>query len=70
MDKDDEYRKHAAHAQAMADRTQSDYDKSSWLQIAQGWLSMIRKPKQTELEKFDDNTKVRGTGQDDSESSH
>lgn len=70
MDKNDEYRKQAAHAQAMADKAVSHEDKASWLQIAQGWLSMIRKPRQTELAKFDDNAKAQGTGQPDSKESH
>ena len=52
MDKDDEYRAQAANAQQMADKANSAYDKSVWLQIAQGWLSMIRKPRQTAQESY------------------
>jgi len=70
MDKSDEYRKLAADAQAMADRATSEEDKGSWLRIAHGWMSLVRKPQRTDLEKFDDNTKARGTGQTDSEESH
>jgi hypothetical protein len=69
-DRDDEYRKQAADAQAWADRTINPVDKESWLRIAQGWLGLIRKPKPTEQNAFDENAKVRGTGQDDSKSSH
>jgi hypothetical protein len=70
MDKEAEYRKHAAEAQAMADRSRNADDKAAWLRIAQGWMSMIRKPRQTALEKFDENTKKKGTGQEDSNGSH
>ena len=45
MDKDDEYRKQAAEAQAWADRTISATDRAAWLRVAQGWLALIRKPK-------------------------
>ena len=64
------YRKQAADAQAMADKVAGTSDKEAWLKVAQGWLSLISKPRRTALEKFDDNTKVRGTGQTDSEESH
>ena len=70
MDKDDDYRKQAAYAQAWADRAINPIDKASWLRIAQGWLSLIRKPQQTEQEQFDEGAKARGTGQNKSESSH
>jgi hypothetical protein len=71
MDKDDDYRKQAREAQGWADRsTISDVDKASWLRIAQGWLALIRRPAPTEQESFDENTKARGTGQDNSKGSH
>jgi hypothetical protein len=71
MNKDDQYRKQAAQAQAMADLAGGASDKAAWLKIAQGWLSMIRKPRQTATEKFDDQVKAQGTNQgDDSKESH
>jgi hypothetical protein len=71
MDNDDEYRRQAAEAQVWADRsTTSEMDKAAWLRVAQGWLSLIRGPKRTEQDKFDDVAKAQGTGQDDSKSSH
>jgi hypothetical protein len=45
MENDDEYRKRAAEAQSQADRTVSAVDKASWLNIAQGYRDLIRKPK-------------------------
>jgi hypothetical protein len=70
MDKDDEYRRQAADAQSQADRAISDTDKAAWLRIAQGWLALIRRPKQTEQDSFEANAKTRSTGQDDSKGSH
>lgn len=71
MDKDDEYRKRAAEAQAMADRLGSLADKEAWLRVAHGWLSLIRRPRQTAQQNFDDQSKERGTNQDDeSKESH
>jgi hypothetical protein len=51
MTSDDEYRRQAADAQKQADRARNDEDRASWLHIAQGWLSLIRKP--TAEEAFD-----------------
>jgi hypothetical protein len=62
MDRDDEFRKHAADAQQMADRVISPIDKQSWLRIAQGWLSLIRNPKPTGQELLDAHAKAPGTG--------
>ena len=45
MNKNDEYQKQAADAQAMADRAASTTNREAWRRIAQGWLSLIRKPK-------------------------
>ena len=70
MDKDDEYRKQAAAAQDWADQTISAVDKASWLRIAQGWLALINRPKQTDREAFDAATEARGTGQETSDKSN
>lgn len=67
---DDEYRKQAGNAQLMADRAKSSYDRESWLRIAQGWMSLIRKPRGTVSERFDEQAQDQGIGQEDSEGSH
>jgi hypothetical protein len=70
MDRDDEYRKLAGRAQVMADRAKSPLDRESWLRVAQGWLSLIRKPRRTATERFDDRVIDDGTHQEDSKESH
>jgi hypothetical protein len=70
MTSDDEFRRRAAHAQEMSDRVSSPFDKEAWLKVAQGWLALIGKPRATAEQRFDAKAKARGTGQDDSESSH
>ena len=70
MDKHDEYRKHAHEAQAMADRSRNPTDKASWLRIAQSWLDMLPKPRQSAEQRFDEQSKAKGTGQENSEGSH
>lgn len=39
---DERYRKNAAEAQRQADKVTSDSDKASWLDIASGWLVLLR----------------------------
>jgi hypothetical protein len=70
MGTQDEYRRNAAEAQKMADRARSDHDRASWLRVAQGWLSLLTKRPQTAQESFDQETSDKGTGQDESKSSH
>jgi hypothetical protein len=70
MQRHDEYRKRAAEAQAMADQSRNPRDKAAWLRIAQSYLEMLPKPRQTEEQRFDAQTKSIGTGQDESEGSH
>jgi hypothetical protein len=68
MSSDDEYRKQAAEAEKQARSALSELDRDQWLRIAQGWVSMLRKRPQ-----FDEpgaENKAKGTGQDDSQSSH
>jgi hypothetical protein len=57
----DEYRRLAADAQRQADRARNDDDRASWLRIAQGWLSMIRKRGMTSQEAFDAETAAKRT---------
>jgi len=64
------YRRHAAAAQKEADRARNDLDREAWLRVAQGWLSLLTKPARTAEEAFDQSATVKGTGQDESKSSH
>jgi hypothetical protein len=42
----------------------------TWLRVAQGWLSLMSRRPQSDEEDFNAQTKAKGTGQDDSESSN
>jgi hypothetical protein len=44
-DKYEEYRKRAHEAQMMADQSNNQDDKASWLRIAQRWMDMLPKAK-------------------------
>jgi hypothetical protein len=70
MDKNDEIRKRAHEAQLMADQTRNQADKASWLRIAQSWLDMLPKPRQSAGQRFDAQVTAHGTGQTRSEESH
>jgi hypothetical protein len=71
MTSDDEYRRQANDAQKQADRARNDMDRESWLRVAQGWLSLIRKPTPTAQEMFDAESAARRTDcKNDSETSH
>ena len=70
MNSDDEYRRQAADAEKQARSAKFDSDRESWLRIAQGWLSLIRKRPLGDEEAFDQKTTIKGTGQDDSDSVH
>ena len=67
---DNEYRRQAADAERQARSAKNDLDRASWLRIAQGWLSLLRRRPQSDEEAFDAKTKAKGTGQDDSESTN
>jgi hypothetical protein len=41
MANEEEIKKHAQEAEAMAERSINELEKASWLRIAQGWLSML-----------------------------
>jgi hypothetical protein len=68
MSTQDDYRKNAAEAQRQADRTASLVDREAWLRVAQGWLSLLKKPPQTLEETFDEALADKGTWQDDTKS--
>jgi hypothetical protein len=67
---DNEYRRQAADAERQARSAKNDLDRASWLRIAQGWLSLLRRRPQSDEEAFDAQSKAKGTGQDDSESTN
>lgn len=69
MGKNEEFRWNAALAYERAEKAGSDADRKSWLQVAQGWLSLVRNPL-TESEKFDAVAAERGTKQEQSNSLH
>ena len=72
MNKDeDEYRQQAADAERQAQSAKSDLDRAAWLRVAQGWLGLLHKrPQSDEEAAFNAQSKAKGTGQDDSESSN
>jgi hypothetical protein len=67
---EDEYRQQAAGAERQARSAKNELDRAAWLRVAQGWLSLLRKRPQSDEEVFDAQSKAKGTGQDDSESSN
>ena len=48
MDRDDEYKAKAEEARKQADLARAEVDRDAWLQLAQGWLNMIRKRPQSD----------------------
>ena len=68
MSTQDDYRKNAAEAQRQADRAASLVDREAWLRVAQGWLSLLKKPPQTLEETFDEALRRQGTRPDDTKS--
>jgi hypothetical protein len=70
MSIDEEYRRQAANAEKQARSAKSDADREAWLRVAQGWLSLLSKRPQSNEEAFDARRAAKGTGQEDSESSH
>jgi hypothetical protein len=68
---EDEYRQQAADAERQAQSAKSDLDRAAWLRVAQGWLGLLHKrPQSDEEAAFNAQSKAKGTGQDDSESSN
>jgi hypothetical protein len=47
MNRDDEYRRHAAEAEKQARSTKSELERDEWLRIAQGWMGLLRKRPQS-----------------------
>jgi hypothetical protein len=70
MDRSEKYRKLAREAQAMADEVSNLHDKASWRRIAQSWLALMRGTQPPAEQRFDAESKAKGTGQDNSKESH
>jgi hypothetical protein len=70
VDLDNEYRAKADECERMASKVVSSHDKARWLQIASGWLALIRQPQPSDSIRFDAIEKQRGTGQEKSDSEH
>ena len=66
----DKCRCNAAEAQQRARRARTDDERDAWLQLAEGWLGLLRKRPQTEEEAFDIKAAAQRTGQLDSKSLH
>lgn len=69
MTKDEEYRRRALEAQAMADLAKTDDGRAAWLQIAQSWLRTLPSAEaifQSAEAIFQNEADKRGTGQDTS----
>jgi hypothetical protein len=43
MSNDDEYRRQAAYAEKQSQLARNEMDRDSWLRIAQGYMSLLRK---------------------------
>lgn len=61
----EEFRRHAAECQRMADATRNPADKVRWLSLAQSWLNMLKKTRArgTPQETFAAEETTRGTRQ-------
>ena len=70
MSKNDEYRMQAAEAERQARFAKSDFDRESWLRIAQGWMSLLGKRPQSAEEAFNAQSNAKRTGQEDSDASN
>jgi hypothetical protein len=70
MRDEEEYRRQAAEAEKQAGAAGNELDREQWLRIAQAWMSMLRKRSQSGETAFDAESQAKGTGQEDSESSH
>jgi len=54
MNREDEYRRHAKEAQQSARQAEDDDERAAWLQLANGWLGLLRQcPQTAEKETFD-----------------
>jgi hypothetical protein len=47
VNRDDEFRRNAAEAQRSARRARTDDERANWVQLAEGWLGLLRKGPQS-----------------------
>ena len=66
MSTDREYRLQAAEAEKHARLARNDADREAWLRIAQGWMSLLRKPPQSAEDAFEFQSAAKRT-QDESD---
>jgi hypothetical protein len=67
----EQFQRHAQEAMDEADKALSGEERSSWLKIATGWLSMLARHKTTPQEdRFDEEIQRRGTRQQESDATH
>ena len=60
MEPSEQIRRKAAEAQKWADEATNEYDRSTRLRIAEGWLDLIRKPRRTSA--LDGRVEARNAG--------
>jgi hypothetical protein len=70
MSTNEEYRKQAAEAQKQAELSKTDHDREAWLRIAQSWLGLLRRSRQSEEEVFEARSAAEKTSDQDSDTSH
>jgi hypothetical protein len=66
MNREHEYQRNAAEAQQSALHARTDDERAAWLQLAEGWLGLLRKHPQTAEEAFDIKSATQKNGQYDS----
>ncbi len=64
------FRGKAAEAIKNAERSINGTDKTAWLNLANGWLSMLPQTTATAEQQFDARVKADGTGQSENKSSN
>jgi hypothetical protein len=67
MSDNDHYRRQAEYARTEAERATNPRDKASWLDLMQGWLSLLPKSAMSPEQRFDERARAEGTHQDISE---
>jgi hypothetical protein len=65
MSSDEEYRRQAAEAEKQAQLARRDFDRESWLRIAQCWMGLIRNRLPSDEEAFEAQSTAKRT-QDES----
>jgi hypothetical protein len=66
----EDFQRNADEAVQMAHSARSDKEKTAWLRIAEGWLRLIPDAIKAPRQAFEAEVRAKGTGQQDSTSSH